>query len=312
MFYSISNKSFQPIDPEEITSQIPVVGFLSLEELQKYAGFFGFSFNTIEELRADSHNVRSTIDDYEEFSFGILNIVDVGDIQGERDRIGLYLKKNLFLLVDAVDKDKSTRALFDAVLERFRGQQVSVGRVLYGFFERLIGNDNRSLETMEYQVTEMEEEVEAGITDADFNSNLLLLKKDLLLLRSYYEQLIDIGESLQENENHLFDSSALHYFKMFTEKVQRLSNETQQLRENLVQLREAYQASMDYSLNRIMKIFTVVTVIFLPLTLIVGWYGMNFTTMPELTWKYGYLSVIVLSVAVVITCLIFFKKKHFL
>ena len=58
--------------------------------------------------------------------------------------------------------------------------------------------------------------------------------------------------------------------------MQRLSTNTELLRENLVHLREAYQAAQDYSLNSTMKLFTVVTTIFLPLSVIVGWYGMNF------------------------------------
>jgi magnesium transporter len=84
------------------------------------------------------------------------------------------------------------------------------------------------------------------------------------------------------------------------------------LRDYTSQVREAYQAKLDYDLNSIIKVFTVVTTIFLPLTLIVGWYGMNFTTMPELTWKYGYVYTIILSIVVVIICIIYFKKKKLL
>jgi magnesium transporter len=58
-----------------------------------------------------------------------------------------------------------------------------------------------------------------------------------------------------------------------------------------------------------MKVFTVITTIFMPLTLIVGWYGMNFKYMPELNWKYGYLTVIIASILVVSGCIFFFKKK---
>ena len=58
-----------------------------------------------------------------------------------------------------------------------------------------------------------------------------------------------------------------------------------------------------------MKIFTIITTIFFPLTIIVGWYGMNFANMPELTWKYGYLYVTALSVFVVILLIIIGKKK---
>ena len=60
-----------------------------------------------------------------------------------------------------------------------------------------------------------------------------------------------------------------------------------------------------------MKVLTIVTMIFLPLTLIVGWFGMNFEYMPELSWKYSYPTVMVFCVFVVILCLWIFKKKKF-
>ena len=71
-------------------------------------------------------------------------------------------------------------------------------------------------------------------------------------------------------------------------------------------------AALDYNANRIMKVFTVVTTVFLPLTLIVGWYGMNFQHMPELSSRFGYPAVIVLSILVVVLSLLFFKKKRLL
>ena len=79
-----------------------------------------------------------------------------------------------------------------------------------------------------------------------------------------------------------------------------------------MQLRETHDAMLDYNLNNIMKLFTVITTIFLPLSLIVGWYGMNFENMPELGWRYGYLGVIVFSVIVVVCCFIIFKKYKLL
>ena len=112
------------------------------------------------------------------------------------------------------------------------------------------------------------------------------MKKKLLILHNYYEQLIDVGEELLENRNDIFDDEHLHYFKLFTKKAERLSQSVERLRESIVQLREANQANMDYNLNYVMKMFTVVTTVFLPLTLIVGWYGMNLKHMPELSWKY--------------------------
>ncbi|MGE5677556.1 MAG: CorA family divalent cation transporter, partial [Pseudomonadota bacterium] len=63
--------------------------------------------------------------------------------------------------------------------------------------------------------------------------------------------------------------------------------------------------------NHIMKLFTVVTTIFLPLSLIASWYGMNFAYMPELKWAYGYPAVILVSIIVAVLSLIYFKKHHY-
>lgn len=146
----------------------------------------------------------------------------------------------------------------------------------------------------------------------EFVRDMLNLKKKLLVLRNYYEQLVDIAEALGENENKLFAEEDLRYFALLENKAHRLSGNVQLLRENLVQLREANDTQADLSLNRTMKLFTVVTAIFSPLTLITSWYGMNFKNMPELSWKGGYYFVIALSVTVVAVILLLFRKKKLL
>lgn len=77
-------------------------------------------------------------------------------------------------------------------------------------------------------------------------------------------------------------------------------------------MREAYQSRLSIKQNELMKLFTVVTVIFLPLTLIVGWYGMNFKFMPELYSPLGYPAVIFVSAAIVVWLIWYFKKKKWL
>ena len=81
------------------------------------------------------------------------------------------------------------------------------------------------------------------------------------------------------------------------------------LREYSTQVREVYQAQIEIRQNKIMKTLTIVTTICLPLTLIAGWYGMNFRRMPELSWKYGYPAVILLSLCIVALSLYLCRKK---
>ena len=81
---------------------------------------------------------------------------------------------------------------------------------------------------------------------------------------------------------------------------------------SLIQIRDLYQSQLDKKQNRIMTLLTVITSIFMPLTLIAGWYGMNFKYMPELEYKAAYPVIIVISIAIVAVCLIIFKKKKWL
>ena len=82
----------------------------------------------------------------------------------------------------------------------------------------------------------------------------------------------------------------------------------ERLREYAMQVSGEYQSQVDIAQNRVMQLLTIVTTIFLPLSLIVGWYGMNFD-MPELSWEYGYPVVIVLAVVIVAVLIRYFKRK---
>ena len=97
----------------------------------------------------------------------------------------------------------------------------------------------------------------------------------------------------------LFDEDDLMYIANLSQKVTRLREDVDSLSSSLVHVQDAYSSYLDIKLNNTMKLFTVLTSIFFPLTIIVGWYGMNFQSMPEFTWKYGYLYVIALSIVTV-------------
>ena len=95
-------------------------------------------------------------------------------------------------------------------------------------------------------------------------------------------------------------------------QTERLESHVHLLQENVIQLRELYQAQLDAKQNKVMCILTVVTIVFLPLSLLTGWYGMNFANMPESHWRYAYPCVIAITVAIIVFEIIYFKKKKIL
>ena len=104
----------------------------------------------------------------------------------------------------------------------------------------------------------------------------------------------------------------IRFFTLFSKRAGRLFETTNSLLDYTSQIRDDYEAGMADKQNHIMTILTVVTTIFMPLTLITGWYGMNFKYMPELDSVYGYPTVIAVSLAIAILSLVFFKYKKWL
>ena len=194
---------------------------------------------------------------------------------------------------------------------RKRWKLPSLERFMYDFLEALIERDLRLLVDTEHELGLIEDEILESDLDK-YPDKLNDIRSFLMDMRIHYEQMLDFGQELEENENGFFKEENLRYFRLFTERVMRLMDQVKSLRDYTVQLREMFSTQLDIRMNRIMTVLTVVTVIFMPLTLIVGWYGMNFTNMPELDSPLGYPLVIVVSIAVIVGMLVFFKKKKWL
>ena len=94
--------------------------------------------------------------------------------------------------------------------------------------------------------------------------------------------MMDMCEILADNDCTLFPEEYTRHFSRLSDRIDRLYDHTQMLREYALQIREIYQSQMDLKQNDTMRMLTVVTTIFLPLSLLTGWYGMNFDHMPEL------------------------------
>lgn len=228
------------------------------------------------------------------------NWYDINKEDSEVKPVLIYFSsKDLCILSDCKEVQKVAKSVSENSDD---GQ-----RILYQFFVELIKNDMDYLEKLEEEITLSEDDLLTR-TSSECTEKIVEYRKRLLKLKRYYEQLNTIFEGFNENENNLLNDDYLRIYKILDNRVDRLFDTVLNLRDYVTQMREAYQARIDIEQNNLMRVFTVVTSIFLPLSLIAGWYGMNLR-MPEFAWKYGYPMVIILSIAVCITCLIIFKKK---
>lgn len=210
-----------------------------------------------------------------------------------------------------IDDNGTAEKIINGVRHTKKWKMPSLERFLYDFLDQIVKDDLRLMENYETELDSMEQSIIDG--DEDLPSGRLNdIRNDIRYLRIHYDQLMDLAAELQENENGFFEVENLRYFRLFIDRAARLHDTASSLRDYTMQLRDLYKAQLDIKQNRIMTVLTVVTTIFMPLTLIAGWYGMNFRVMPELNWEWSYPVVIAVSIAIVIGSLLFFKKKKWL
>ena len=210
-----------------------------------------------------------------------------------------------------IDDNNTALEIIKGVQRTKKWKLPSLERFLYDFLDQIVKDDLRLMERYEDELDRMEQSIIDGEDNLP-SERLNDIRSDIRYLRIHYEQLMDLAQEFEENENGFFKLENLRYFRLFINRAERLHEESMSLRDYTMQIRDLYKAHLDLKQNRIMTLLTIVTTIFMPLTLIAGWYGMNFRFMPELDWKGSYPVVIGISVAIVIGSLLFFKKKKWL
>ena len=301
MYYEIENGKMKKADIKNIslTGKSRYFGLIGIDET---GGVLPVIHLSDRQLRESFESAALTYENHGGFDLICLNLLNHKALTAQVNRVCIYMHKNLLLFIC-----RNVSTVADMLHDIIQEGGVEPDRILSIFFERVTAKDADHLENIETEIANLED---ALITTAKKNSvrEIIHLRKRLMILKRYYEQMLNVLDILQENENNLLDDRAMRFFKIFSGRVDRLYHSVLNLRDYVTQVREAYQAEVDISLNSTMKIFTVITAIFLPLSLIVGWYGMNLQ-MPEVKWSFGYPMVIILSVAVVVFCLVYFKKK---
>ena len=324
MIYVLQNDTLKPFHGKKTPSLTqnekhdagaPQTGLSKLPPDQKLLAIIDYDelAETAAELKIQDRVVQdclsgktSKFESHLGFDFVILN-VPVGTVhQKAINRICMVMTDSLLLFIC-----HNNHVILGIVqsIEAHEIKNVSLGKILHLFFDRLTFDDSLELEKIEQEITNLEDLL-VGSKQIDFRF-LTIFRKKLLTLKLYYEQLLEIYEGLDQNENGLIELKELRYFKIQEGRANRLYNGVLNLRDYVTQVREALQTQTDIRLNSVMKVFTVITSVFFPLTLIVGWYGMNLQ-MPEFKWQYGYPFVISLIVVTALLIILYLRKKKLL
>lgn len=305
MYYLI-NKTLEECSREEcLSGGSQYVAILTTDEWEREKDAFDLGIDLDLNLN-EIHNTKVEVNI--DSLTGTFLIPNRENMSGDGARFAFALDEKGIVFID--DGDTASR-IVEKIKRSRLWQLPCLERFVYDFLEQIVHNDMRMMEKTETELNQIEKAILDGVDKTPLK-HLSEIRGDIRKLRVHYEQLIDLSQELEENENDFFKEDNLRYVHLFTNRMARLHDMAASLRDYALQVGDLYQSQIDLKQNRIMTILTVVTAIFMPLTLIVGWYGMNFKYMPELDSPMGYPIVIAVSVAIVVVCLIIFKKKNWL
>ncbi len=203
--------------------------------------------------------------------------------------------------------------LFDAVTERLKNgtwriRKMGADYLLYSLIDIIIDNYFVILERLGERIDELEVQLVTS-PRTEILKSIQTLKREMIFLRRSVWPLREVINSMERGESPLIESATQVYLRDIYDHTVQTIDTIETYRDMLSGMLDIYLSSVSNRLNEVMKVLTIIATIFIPLTFIVGLYGMNFEYMPELKWRWGYPSILLFMLAIGMCMIFYFKRK---
>jgi magnesium transporter len=294
------------------TTWIDVQGVHDAEILRHLGECYGFHPLVLEDvLNTDQ---RPKIEDYGDYLYIVLKMLSSGGPDGgiASEQISLILGPNfLFSFQEGIRGD-----VFASVKERIRKngtklRKLGADYLTYSLMDAVVDNYFDVLEKAGESVEVLEERL---VSDASNEAlrDIHYLKREMIFLRKALWPLREVVNSMIRGDMRLITDTTRIYLRDVYDHTIHVIDTIETLRDMVSGMLDIYLSSISNRMNAVMKVLTIIATLFMPLTFIAGVYGMNFTNIPELHWRYGYLLFWVINILIAAAMLIFFRRKKWL
>jgi magnesium transporter len=290
---------------------INVNGLKHTDKIETIGNLYGLHPLVLEDIVNTTQ--RPKIDEYEDYLFIVLKMLYY-DAKEELivEQVSLVLGKNYVLTFQEDEGD-----VFDTIRTRLR---LSKGRIrglksdylYYALIDAVVDNYFSIIETLGNKIEDLETELFTGNSRENVNADVQQLKREILRVRRAIFPLREIINRIEKNEHSLIYKRTITYYRDIYDHLIQVSENIDIYREMIWSLMDMYMTTISNKMNEVMKVLTIIATIFIPLTFIAGIYGMNFTYMPELKYKYSYFILWGIMILIFLGMLIYFKKKKWL
>lgn len=316
-FYSVKQESSSYFADEFLESELDsdhiawlnFHGMDDTESIEQLCHKLGIDKLTIESIHKQVR--RPKVEEYSKYmSFHVMSALpkELGNPFLHQDQISFLMGENY--LISFQDKPSDHFTDVRDRIEKGRGKIRTKGSdfLMFRMLEAIIDNYFEVLEEISTQIETIDTKLHLT-QDKSILASIELEKRKLIELRKIAQPMRDVTNQLENSESPFIQSSNRHYFRSLRSSCMSVLEEIDANKQILEGMANLYYAAQGQRMNEIMRVLTVVSSIFIPLTFIVGVYGMNFEHMPELKYTYGYYSVIAFMFALSIGLLILFIKR---
>jgi magnesium transporter len=298
-------------------SWINICGLHEVDKLAQIGEIFEIHPLILEDILNVHHLPK--LEDYNNYLFLITKMIDVEkDNDLKIEQVSFVLSKNNCLLTfQEIEGD-----VFNVIRERIRGDKGKIRKLgadylMYRLLDSIVDNYFLVLQNLD-------ESIESTEDDLIYSPNSLTIeaihdmRKNIIKLRRAVTPLRDIIFAIERERYPYIAKSTYIYLRDLYDHIRQNIETMENYREILNGMLEIYLSSSGQKLNEVVKVLTIISTIFIPLTFLAGVYGMNFRpeagkwNMPELGWQFGYPVVLILMIVIAVGMIFFFKKKKWL
>lgn len=290
---------------------INIDGVHDSEVVSKLGTHFGIHPLILEDIMTTAQ--RPKMEDMGDYIYIVLSMLSLTGEKKEveSEQVSLILGRNV-----VISFQESGGDVFDAVRNRIRTGKGHVRKMgpdylTYALIDAVVDNYFIVLEKLGEPVEGIEEEL-MGHPGRETLHKIHVLKREMIYLRKSVWPLRDVISGLERAESDLIRESTGIFLRDVYDHTIQVIDTVETYRDMFSGMLDIYLSSVSNRMNEVMKVLTIITTIFIPITFIAGIYGMNFKYMPELEWRWGYFLSLTLMLAIGLLMVILFKRKRWM
>jgi len=290
---------------------VNVDGLHDAEVLHRIGELFGLHPLMLEDVL--NTRQRAKLDDYGAYLFMVVKVLDY-NVESEEmitEQISFVLGEGLVLSFQEVEGD-----IFDPIRERLRANSPRLrgngaDYLVYTLLDAVVDHYFVVLEALGEEIETLEDAVLSDPGPEDLQQ-LHALRQAMLFFRRSVWPLREVINHLERGETQFVGEETRPYLRDVYDHTIQVIETIETAREMLTGMHDIYLSALSNRMNAVMKVLTVIGTIFIPLTFLVGVYGMNFDFMPELHWRWSYPVLWIFMIGISLGMLAIFRRKQWL